>query len=71
MKKSFLLVIFYFFTLVPDSLFSQDVTGKWSGIITMELWWEGITGPSLTNRTLTVGTYNDGSDPQDQIKKFL
>src|SRR5678816_1826020 len=33
---------------------AQDVTGKWSGTMTMELWWEGITGPWHKKFDMTV-----------------
>ena len=51
MRYSFLLLFAIFLSPI---LHSQDVTGKWSGIVTMEEWWEGITGPTHKRFEMTV-----------------
>src|SRR5689334_24737780 len=36
------------------SISAQDVTGKWSGTMTVEMWWEGITGPWHKRFDMTI-----------------
>lgn len=43
-----------FLLLLHNVCPAQDVTGKWSGIISMETWWEGITGPSHMKFDMTI-----------------
>ena len=52
--RSSTLVLFFILLIQQGNVFSQDVTGKWSGTMTMELWWEGITGPWHKKFDMTV-----------------
>ncbi|HUR66127.1 MAG TPA: hypothetical protein VMZ03_07220 [Chitinophagaceae bacterium] len=52
MRKSLLLLLAI--PLLPCFSQAQDITGKWNGIMTLELWWDGITGPWHRKFDMTV-----------------
>lgn len=51
--RNFILLLFTLLMLLPISQ-AQDVTGKWNGILTVELWWDGITGPWHKRFDMTI-----------------
>jgi hypothetical protein len=53
MHKPIAVLIFAFFLFSSISR-AQDVTGKWSGIMSTEMWWDGITGPSYKKFDITI-----------------